>query len=72
MYKMVILRFTKMVAKDGITQTDVKSLFWSYNGHLKFYKDVIQDGYQIFCTSVRFTKKGEQNGCQGWYNLNRR
>ena len=59
MYKMVILRFTKMVAKDGITQTDVKSLFWSYNGHLKFYKDVIQDGYQNFCTSVRFTKKGD-------------
>ena len=35
-----------MVTKDGITQTDVKSLFLSYNGHLNFYKDVIQDGYQ--------------------------
>ena len=47
-----------MVAKDGIALTDVKSLFLSYNGHLKFYKDVIQDGYQNFCTSVSFTKKG--------------
>ena len=47
-----------MVAKDGIAQTDVKSLFWSYNGLLKFYKDEIQDVYQNFCTSVSFTKKG--------------
>ena len=43
---------------DGITQTDVKSLFSSYSGHLNFYKDDIQDGYLNFCTSVSFTKKG--------------
>ena len=47
-----------MVARDGITQTDVKSLLKSYNGYLKFYKDDIQDGYQNFCTSVSFTEKG--------------
>ena len=59
MYKMVILRFTKMIGiKDGITQIDVKSLFYLYNGQLKFYKDVIQDVFQNFCTSVSFTKKG--------------
>ena len=49
-----------MVAKDGIAQTDVKSLFKSYNGHLKFYKDAIQDGFHNFCTSVSFTKRGDK------------
>ena len=27
-----------MVAKDGITQTDVKRVFQSYSGHLKLFK----------------------------------
>ena len=44
---------------DGITQTDVKSLFSSYSGHLNFYKDDIQDGYLNFCTQVlALQKKG--------------
>ena len=47
-----------MVAKDGIAQTDVKSLFQSYNVHLKFNIDDIQDGYPKLLYKGSFKEKG--------------
>ena len=47
-----------MAAKDGTAQNDVKSLFTSYNGHLNFYKDAIQDGYQKLLYKCKLYEKG--------------